>query len=747
MEKNYNPYSAFSNFVLRTPIFPLSFYRELTKNPLITKKKLFKLFHNNEIKESIFIASPVLYLELDKCFKNVLNPEREKKAMFSFLKYLVRMSSRCTPFGLFSGCSLGIFSEETNINIREIDNYKRFTRPDMNYLVTLSYNLAEREHIKSQINYFPNTSIYKLGEELRYIEYSYDNNHRSHRIVEINITPYLDKVLTKSKGGANLKLLAKELVNEEITEADALQYLNDLIENQILVSELEPSVSGNPLIDQITEILGRLENCDKELAFLNRLKFSVDNLDQKIGNNPDDYFQLAKYLEQYPASFELRYLFQVDLEPTCNEAILSNKLISDIKVGMELFNKIYRNTSDNNLSKFRDAFYERYEDREMALCEVMDSDIGIGYLQDMVISNMNPLVDDLFLPEIEDPLNQETIPWNSFNSLIVKKIIEAAERDEKKIVLDAKDIENLPTNWDDLPNTIYTVIELITENCCDKIKISGFSGNAARILGRFCHSNSEIHKLVAEIVEFENEIENEKILAEIVHLPQTRAGNILMRPILRKYEIPYLAKSNVEDDFQISIQDLFVSVKNNRIILRSKKYDKEVLPHLTNAHNYSTDQLPLYQFLCDMQFQDKRENIGFNYYPLSHMFSFLPRLEYKNLIIHEAIWFVQGGEIEPLLSAKSNDEILTEQIILFREKINLPYLVYLEENGTDFLIDLRCLTLVRLMLKLIKKKENFILKEFLHNENGKVKSRYGSFANQIFIPFYDSRNLRSTEDL
>ena len=54
----------------------------------------------------------------------------------------------------------------------------------------------------------------------------------------------LKNVLDCSNEGKTIQELSNILINDDITEEEAIIFINELIDNQVLVSELEPNVSG-----------------------------------------------------------------------------------------------------------------------------------------------------------------------------------------------------------------------------------------------------------------------------------------------------------------------------------------------------------------------------------------------------------------------------------------------------------------------------------------------------------------------
>src|ERR1041385_3426507 len=85
--------------VFRTSRFPFPFKG-------YSRKDMEDVLQQKDFAEAIYFASPVLYDEIIKWNSGTI-PEKKKmdKLLYSLHRYLSRMSSRCTPYGLFASCS------------------------------------------------------------------------------------------------------------------------------------------------------------------------------------------------------------------------------------------------------------------------------------------------------------------------------------------------------------------------------------------------------------------------------------------------------------------------------------------------------------------------------------------------------------------------------------------------------------------------------------------------------------------
>ncbi|WP_426480780.1 lantibiotic dehydratase family protein [Chryseobacterium sp. R2ACT005] len=711
------PFQFFDRFAVRLPLFSYRDFQNNFSGENKTRGNLEKYYSNTIFREAIYLASLSLYQEIEKYTDNGLLGYQtlHKRTKSSLLKYYNRTSTRCTPFGLFSGISTGKFEKETLFPVFSEYTKVRDTKLDMHFLVALSEQLLSVPYVKNNISFFPNNSIHKVGNKIRFVEYENKGGKRDYIISSAPISEALELILQFSETGKTIDQLAIPLVQEEISFEEAREFINELIENQVLVSELNPTVSGGDFLEVILSILNRV-GAHQEKEILAALRNKVSELDLHFGNTAASYSEIEKLIKKLNVQYEKKYLFQTDLYFE-EETNLSYQWKKELKKGISFLNKIAIPSKETTLEKFKKAFYERFENQEVTLSYALDPEIGIGYIQDTQAKGVHPYLEDLILPS-SNQKKEIQVNLNPVQIILNQKLQKAYWNKDHVIHLTDDDFNGFEEQWDQLPDTLSVMTEIISENQQEKLSIKSAGGNAGKLLGRFCSEKSSVKDLVKTIAEKEQDLNPDKILAEIVHLPESRIGNVIRRPSLREHEIPYLASSALEKDNQILVEDLYLSIKNGQLFLRSKKYNKEVIPHLTNAHNYSNNSLPVYHFLCDYNNQNVKSYLSFNWGGLSQIYDFLPRVEYQNIILSKARWKIDPEHIQYLESLVQSDEndLLLQKIEEWRKLKQIPEWIQWVKGDHTLAVNLKNYDLIRMFLSSVKNEKQIFIEEFLYND-------------------------------
>ncbi|MGE8536620.1 MAG: lantibiotic dehydratase family protein [Chryseobacterium sp.] len=702
----------------------------------VSDEELKEIYHHPVFQEAIYLASPHLFEELKKWINSEkeLSFKEHQKLKHTFLKYYSRMSTRSTPFGLFAGVNLGKFRDDASIlaDNTTIIHQIRDTKLDMHFLIGLSDHFVKTSEIREQLLFFPNNSIYKIGNKIRYIEYQYSEGKREHIISSAQISDELQNILDFSRQGKTIHQITEILINSEITIEDAVEFVEELINNQILVSELEPNVSGKDFLDTIITVLSRI-GINQEAEALTLIKNKLDALDQKINNPIQEYTKIEELIKSFEIEYDQKYLFQTDLYFK-NKFALAFHWKKKLKQGIGFLNKITLREKENEFSKFKKAYYERFESQEMPLLYVLDAEVGIGYKQNILTKGIHPYLDDLRILNSKKHQNLH-IEFNSVHKILNEKLQNALLEGLYTIELLDEDFRDYKENWNDLPDTLSFLAEIITDSDQEKLCLNTSTGSsAANLLGRFCSEKAEVQNLIKTIAKKEEEINPEFILAEIIHLPEARIGNIVRRPTLRQYEIPYLAQSLLPSENQIQVEDLYISLKNDRIVLRSKKLNKEIRPHLTNAHNYYTNALPVYHFLSDLYSQNTKSGLCFSWEGLEHIYIFLPRVEYNNIILSKARWKITEKAISSLESLVLDKKNFLLKIRDWRYKRKIPAWIQWTKFDNTLTINLENYDMAKLFIQTIKSEETIIIEEFLSNEND-------DFKHEFAFPMYKDKTL------
>ncbi|GFD75509.1 hypothetical protein KUL113_49290 [Tenacibaculum sp. KUL113] len=732
-QKKKIPYQIFDSYCLRTPLFSLSDYKSLIERKGVLETDFRNLLQNKIFREALFLASPELVVQIQKWEnQEILDKKKKESLELTILKYFTRITTRCTPFGLFASCSQGSFSDKTSIQLAAIEDYKRITRFDTTFLAELSLELIKKDEIRKQLLFFPNSSLYKVGEHYRYVEYVIQNKKRAYSIEGIKFSTYLKDVLEAAKEGNTIAALAKVLVSDDIELIEAKGFIEELIEHQILVSELEVTVTGSDyfsnLIKKVSEISENEELKNKLMELSNHL----NKIDDSLGNSASRYKKIEELSKQVTPKKGVKYLFQTDTFSKTTQNKLNRKHKSNLYKALRIFNKMTLRSTSGRLEDFKRAYTKRYESEWLPLSLVLDVETGIGYGKKE--ENNTPFLDKI----VNTPKKKryKHIVWRDVDSILQEKLFEVLTEGKTTIKLTEQDFESIEERWDDLPDTFSSIIEVFKSSGEEKLFIKGTAGSSAiNLLGRFGHGSEGLSQHINNIAETEKNIEKDKVIAEIVHLPEARTGNILQRPNFRDYEIPYLGKSSVDKKKQIPLSDILVTVKGDEITLFSKKLNKEVIPRLGNAHNYSNSTLPIYHFLCELQTQNKRASIGFSWNATFLNLPFLPRVVYKDIIFSKARWNLQTDELGEILKSKD----FFKQMVNWKKELQLPNYVELVEGDNRLLIYLENKTAVQMLYNVVKRKKNFVLEEFLFTDDELVKREGTSFCNQFVVSFYNNK--------
>jgi thiopeptide-type bacteriocin biosynthesis protein len=223
------------------------------------------------------------------------------------------------------------------------------------------------------------------------------------------------------------------------------------------------------------------------------------------------------------------------------------------------------------------------------------------------------------------------------------------------------------------------------------------------------------------------------VFAEIAHLPEGRVGNVVCRPHLRQYEIPFLATSALPPDRQIPLSDLTVSLRGGRIVLRSQRLRREVLPRLTSAHNFhGANNLKLYKFLCLLQEQDVTADLSWSWGACAGR-PFLPRVTWGNVVFCLAQWRLAGQTAHQIFS-RNNDEG-QRRLRQWRIENQLPRFVFITEHDNQLLIDFESDLSIDALLDHIHKNQETLLVEMFPPPGAlPVRGPEGAFVHEMVLP-------------
>jgi thiopeptide-type bacteriocin biosynthesis protein len=695
-----------------------------------------------DVREALAVASPSLAADIAR-WRRSPDGRRGRKVERSLLRYAARMSGRPTPFGLFAGVTVGSTrTSRTVLHLAPASRYRRHTRLDCGYLTSLCDALRVDPNVREQLTFTPNSSLYRAGGGFRYAAPHTSDEGRTYQLVAVAALDALEAVLERAGARPAELAAAVRAADPAVTREEARDFIEDLIDHHLLVPELEPTVSGPEPLHGVVDALAGISGCpsaERTAARLTRVRDALAALDSAPpGTHPTAYDRLAASLEPLPAPAARADLFHVDLIKPAVTADLGSQVIYEITTGLSLLQRVGGTPAPDPLGPFRETFQRRYGNRAVPLCEVLDDDTGIRW----------PTVHPGDSPPVTEGTGKPPHPRRE--ALLLRWLTSAYHDGAEEISLGEREVEALaavgqPTSLPEAFSVLATVLagsEQELEQGGFRVLLSGAAGpSGANPLGRFCHADDGLRERVRAHLRAEESLRPDAVFAEVVHLPEGRAGNVLARPRLRDHEIPYLGRSVLPPERQIPVTDLLVSVVQDRVRLWSARLGREVVPRLTTAHNVrGTGNLTLYRFLGQVQAQDRTGSLSFSFGRLATA-PFLPRVTAGRVVLSRARWNLTADQLTPL--GKLDGAARFTAVQSLRRRLRLPRWVAVAEGDRLLPLDLdNVLCVETLAVWAGNNRSGISLVETFHGPNQVlVTGPEGRYVHEIVLPF-----LRAPQD-
>lgn len=718
-------------FVVRTPSLPLDMLDSVHAIDSETVADFVKgaMSNHPQVEDALYIASGELFDEIRHHLDNDLQfPE---KLSITLYKYFLRMASRATPFGLFSSIAHGtILPASTDIRLG--GKIIPYTCIDMGLSRKICDNLLSDLDCYPYLTFYPNSSIHYHEDHYRYFIYQDCDGKQECHWIRVAKNPLIEAILERAGEGASFNSLLETAAVFNIPENRAIDFIFRLTNEQLLHTDLEPTISGEKHFTEVRSLIGKLispvQQPSKYSGYI-ELGETLDYINCR-------HFRIAKSVSRIKPEIKSANVFQTDSRTHINSSklgkCLSEAIVREI---VELF-PIRQNNVPKQLIEFRDRFSKRYGDMEVPLLEALDLDRGVGYGNSAYqYFHENPLLDGL-------NFNSETadMPGSLMEKCLQKDLHNEIAGGQRVLRLELENLaesernRNLPIVYDQgcyaLGNLLSTIPgkQPDLHNYCFHLLACG-GPSSIPLMARFAHLDDRLKESLVGSAELEKELNHDAIVAEIVHMPGKRIGNILKRPSFHQYEIPVLGRSDVPRANQIPLSDILVSVIGGEVVLRSIRFGKVIKPRLSSAHNYHTG-MNVYRFLCDVQEQGAFR-FSWDWGEAQKWRKFLPRVCYKHLILCRAQWVIPSHALKKFKNLPQ-----MEAISEIRNLYGIPEDVILAEGDNEIPLRLTTKLSVGIFLGALKSKDVRIYESLYPEFSSPVADENRmAYHNEIIIPF------------
>lgn len=617
----YEPAEA---FLLRAPLLPLQ--AELDAD---------RLLESPLVRTALRIGSPSLAEALDR------PGPRTGRTGRSLLRYLVRLSTRPTPYGLFAGVALGRWGASTTLAL-EPERPTR-TRPDMGWLLGRVLAWEQDREVRPHLRLQANPAVVLragrafLGERTRF------QDGRIEPVVSVRATRLLREVLARTRRPVAWSDLRDGLGGPP----DRVEtFLHELLDGTILLTDLRPPLTDPDPARWVLERLRSIPPLESQAQELAGLVEQARRWDALPVEAREEAFQGLPEPVQVDSALRLR------------GSELSEEVAREVARAAELLLRLTpfpRGLA--YLREYRSRFVERYGlHRDVPLTELVDPVLGLA-----------------------PPAGVSEEPQARRNQVLLDLAGRALARRQRVLELDDEVLALLAPSrpQPQLAPATMDLCALVAARDRESLDAGEFmivvgpnlgSEEAGRNLGRFAGLlGAELDDLLEGLARIEESARPGTLRAEISYLPRKlRSANVAVRRGHASHEVA-LGVGTVAE--AIPLDEVAVAVREGRFCLRWR--GREVVPaagHMLNDRHAA----PPLQFLGRHRRDAGPQLHPFDWGPAWSL-PFLPRVSSGRVVLQPARWRLAIADL-PVAS--------------WRQEWDVPRHVHVGQGDVRLLLDL-----------------------------------------------------------
>jgi thiopeptide-type bacteriocin biosynthesis protein len=696
-------YRPLDSVLVRAPLLPLESYLALGYHPgaharidnatavgaALTAGGLMPC--DPRVRRAIAVASHTLLESLERA-----SPDSGDTTNLSgkLLRYLIRLSTRPTPFGLFAGVALARWGETTDLALADAPPSIR-TRLDMAWLLHQVMLLESRPEVRRRLRLVANPTYFIRSGRVYLSLKAPTDAPAPTKIVSLRATNVLRRTLQMAREPIAYQELVDCLLQSTpgATLEKVEKLIGDLCEQTLLLTDLRPPLTTDDPLRYVTERLAAIPAAQDILAPLQSIKEAAAHWDtlppDEAAASYKKMVARAKTLSQPAPENSRKPLaetpFQVDMALALRGRRLNKIVGEEVARAAQLLLRITPFPHGySHLDAYRRAFESRYgPNREVPLMEMLDSEFGLGP------AHLYGERSHRGLSERQAAQRWQTLLDLACNALLNRSaVLELNEETLQRLESCQPTTASVPLSLDLNVFVAASSAEAIDSGQFQIIIGPNLGAQAAgRNIGRFADLlGPEGQDALKSAAEAEEARYPDRIWAELSYLPEKfRSANVVIRPAVRSYEINLGVSPGVASIGVIPPNELMVGIRNDRFYVRWPAADAEIMAcaghMLNNLH-----APPLIRFLMDVSQDGLAHLTSFDWGPASE-FPFLPRVKAGRIILSPAQWRIDALSCAREFSFDSEEEF-QESLARWCERWRVHRYVHLSSGDNRLLLDL-----------------------------------------------------------